>query len=249
MRPDQIAVQLYTLRAETANDMLGTLRKVATMGYAAVELAGFGNSDAQAVGATLRKLGVRACAAHIALDRLEGSFDEALADLRAIGCDQAVVPFLPTELRADGVAVAARLNALAARLQAEGVRLAYHNHDFEFAPQQGGATLWEQLTANTDPALVGLEIDLFWADVAGVSPAELLGRHAGRVAMVHLKDRAPGVERRDAPVGAGVLPWAELIPRAEAAGARWFIVEQDHPQSPLADVAQSIGYLRGLAAA
>jgi sugar phosphate isomerase/epimerase len=246
MRPDQIAVQLYTLRSETANDMLGTLRKVAAMGYAAVETAGFGDRDALAVGATLRELGLRACAAHVALSRLEDHFAAALAELRAIGCDQAVVPSLPHELRGDGRAAAERLNRLGARLEDEGVRLAYHNHDFEFAPQEGGS-LWDQLVAGTDPALVALELDIFWAEVAGVSPAELLQRHAGRVALVHLKDRAAADERRDAPVGAGVLAWPELIPAAEAAGARWFIVEQDHPQSPLADVEQSMAYLRGLA--
>jgi sugar phosphate isomerase/epimerase len=245
MRTDQIAVQLYTLRAETATDMLGTLHKVAALGYAAVEPAGFGNSDAQAVGATLRELGLRACAAHVALARLEDHFAEALAELHAIGCDHAVVPHLAPDQRGDGAAIAARLNAIAARLRAEGLRLSYHNHDFEFAPQ-AGSTLWEQLITGTDPDLVGLEIGLFWADVAGVSPAELLDRHAGRVTMVHLKDRVAG-ERRDAPLGAGALPWAALIPRAEAAGAQWFIVEQDHPAAPLADVAQSIAYLRGLA--
>lgn len=246
MRPDQIALQLYTLRSETATDMIGTLRKVAAMGYAAVEPAGFGNSDAQSVGAALRDMGMRACAAHIALDRLEGQFEAALADLRAIGCDMAVVPFLTPELRIQGPAVAARLNALAARLKAEGVGLAYHNHDFEFAPQ-GDTTLWEQLTAGTDPDLVKLEVDLGWVEAAGVNPADLLARHAGRVAMVHIKDWASVADRRDAPAGAGVMAWPTLIPAAEAAGARFFIVEQDHPQSPLADVAQSAGYMRGLA--
>lgn len=246
MRIDQIALQLYTLRAETANDMPGALRRVAAMGYTAVELAGYGNSDAQAVGDLLGELGVSVCAAHVGLDRLEGDFEQAVAELRALGCDRAVVPGVRPELREDGAALAARLNRLAEALRAEGVRLAYHNHDFEFAPREGGS-FWEQLVAGTDPGLVALELDIFWAEVAGVSPAELLARHAGRVALVHLKDRAAPDERRDAPVGAGVLPWPELISAAEAAGARWFIVEQDHPQSPLADVEQSLAYLRGLA--
>jgi sugar phosphate isomerase/epimerase len=246
MRIDQIAVQLYTLRAETAKDMPGTLRRVAAMGYSAVELAGYGNSDAQAVGDLLGELGVVVCAAHVALDKLEGSFEQSVSELRALGCERAVVPSVRPELRGDGAATAARLNRLGEQLKAEGVRLAYHNHDFEFAPREGGS-LWEQLVAGTDPGLVALELDIFWAEVAGASPAELLRRHAGRVALVHLKDRATADERRDAPVGAGVLPWPELIPAAEAAGARWFIVEQDHPQSPLADVEQSMVYLRGLA--
>jgi sugar phosphate isomerase/epimerase len=246
MRIDQIALQLYTLRAETAKDMPGTLRRVAAMGYTAVEPAGYGNSDAQAMGDLLGELGVSVCAAHVGLDKLEGGFAQAVSELRALGCDRAVVPFIPQHLRADGAALGEQLNRLGEQLKAEGIRLAYHNHDFEFAPQAGGS-LWEQLVAGTDPALVGLELDIFWAEVAGVSPAELLQRHAGRVALVHLKDRAAADERRDAPVGSGVLPWPELIPAAEAAGARWFIVEQDHPQSPLADVEQSMAYLRGLA--
>jgi sugar phosphate isomerase/epimerase len=237
MRADQIALQLYTVRGHAQRDFLGTLREVAAMGYTAVELAGMHGVAAEQLRQQLDELGVRAASAHVPLPELEERGAAVAAELRTLGCAYAVVPWVGAERRGSAAAVralAADLSRWGARMRDEGLRLAYHHHDFEFAPLDG-TTFWEILTAESDPALVELEIDVYWAARAGRDPAELIARHAPRVALVHLKDLAPG-GTADLPAGEGGLDWAAILAAARAAGAAWYIVEQDHPAEPLDDV-------------
>ena len=135
-----IALQLYTVRDRTSQDMLGTLRRIAAMGYRAVEFAGYGGLPAAEVAAALPDLGLTVLVAHVGLADLEARQAEVFADLHALGCEFAVVPWVPEARRADLEAVrglAATLNTLGAAAQAEGLRLAYHNHAFEFTPMGG----------------------------------------------------------------------------------------------------------------
>jgi len=244
MNRDIIAVQLYTVRSLTKRDMLGTLRSLSDIGYRAVELAGYGNSDARSIAATLQELGMRTPSAHVALQLWANDFDGTLADLQLLGCDYAVVPFAGEEYRsAEGVRrLAGELNRLGERLRGSGIRAAYHNHAFEFEPLDG-STMYQQLAAGTDPELVDLELDLFWVEVGGADTRALLEQYAGRVPLVHVKDREPGDEVGFAPAGEGTLDWQQLLPAAERAGARWFIVEQDVSRDPLADVTTAFRYL------
>ncbi len=237
MRTDQIALQLYTVRASAQADFLGTLRKVAAMGYGAVELAGLHGVAPAHVRQTLDELGIRAVSAHVSLPELAADLAAVVANMKTLGCDFVVVPWAPTERRDSVAAVqelAANLNGWAASLRDEGLRMAYHHHDFEFAPLDG-TTMWEVLTAAIDPALVGLEIDVYWAARAGHDPAALIARHAPGVPLIHLKDIAPG-GTADIPAGEGALDWDAILAAARAAGTAWYIVEQDHPADPLDDV-------------
>jgi sugar phosphate isomerase/epimerase len=245
-----IALQLYTVRDRTSADMLGTLRQIAAMGYRAVEFAGYGGLPAAEVAAEMSALGITAPAAHVGLADLESRQAAVFADLHALGCEFAVVPWVPEARRADLEAVrglAATLNALGAACQAEGLRLAYHDHAFEFAPM-GGGMMWDVLAAETDPALVALELDIYWAAHAGANPERLIEAHHGRLPLLHIKDMAGGQDGADVPVGDGILPWPALLRAGIAAGARWFIVEQDHPGDSLADVERSLRALEPLLA-
>lgn len=237
MRSEQIALQLYTVRQSAQQDFLGTLRKVAAMGYGAVELAGLHGLPAVQVRATLDELGVRAVSAHVALSDLESGLSAVVADMQTLGCEFVVVPWMPAERRTTAAAVqkiATTMNQWAATLRNEGLRLAYHHHSFEFEPLDG-STMWEIFTTAIDPALVGLEIDVYWAARGGHDPATLITRHAPGVPLIHLKDIAPG-GTADLPAGEGAFDWEPILAAARAAGAEWYIVEQDHPADPLDDV-------------
>lgn len=244
MNRDNIAVQLYTVRSLTERDMVGTLHRLAEIGYRAVELAGYGNSDAAAIAATLGELGLRAPAAHVGLQLWQNNFSGTLAELRLLGCEYAVVPFVGEEYRtSEGVhRLIEELNHLGEQLRGSGIRAAYHNHAFEFEPLDG-STMWEQIAAGTDPELVDLELDLFWVEVGNADTLALLEQYAGRMPLVHVKDRVPGDEIGFAPAGEGTLDWKQLLPAAERAGARWFIVEQDVSRDPLLDVTTALRYL------
>ena len=152
------------------------------------------------------------------------------------------------------------LNAKGAVLAKAGLKLAYHNHNPEFRPladgKPGARTGYEILLAQTDPALVGFEMDAGWVAAAGQDPFALLKAHPGRFVAMHVKDikatTTPNFVFVQNPteVGSGMIDWRRLLPAAHAAGVRDFFVEQEPPfaHSRLESVGISYGYLAGLRA-
>jgi sugar phosphate isomerase/epimerase len=248
MRREQIALQMYTVRENAGRDMLGTLRQLFEMGYRAVEFAGYGGLSATELRAVLDEYGLRAVGAHVPFEEWTEP-ERVLADLHILGCSHAAVPMMSPEHRESEAAVARvaeELNRLGEACEREGVAFSYHNHDFEFAPL-GDATAWDVLMRETDPRLVGLELDVNWARYAGVDPEPLIRDLADRISLLHLKDMAPDDERSDALVGEGTMPWNELLAAGEAAGVDWYIVEQDHPRDALEDIRRSLRNLERMA--
>ena len=249
MNKNQIALQMYTVREAAKQDMLGTLRRVGAMGYPAVEFAGYGGVPTSEIRAVLDSLGMKTAAAHVPLADLQNNPKQVFADLYALGSEYAVVPWVSEEYRGTGDAVqrlAGILNELGALCHAEGVQLAYHNHNFEFAAGEG-PTMWDRLTAATDPNLVALELDLYWAAFAGADPLALIKQYGSRLALLHVKDMTADAGRAFAPVGTGTLPWPDLLAAGDAAGVKWYVVEQDKSDDPMADVERSLRHLEQLA--
>jgi sugar phosphate isomerase/epimerase len=249
MRRDQISLQLYTVREETARDMPGTLRKISEIGYPAVEFAGYGGFAPRDLKSILEDLDLRASGAHVPLDAWETDPDSVLADMETLDCAHAVLPIVPPARHEDEASVARLaedLNRWGEQCRAAGVTFSYHNHDFEFAPL-GATTMWEVLVRETDPGVVGLELDLYWVKYAGTDPETVLRDVADRVSLVHLKDMAPDDTLSDLPVGEGTMPWPTLLEAADDAGVQWYIAEQDNPREALDDVRISLQHLRELA--
>jgi sugar phosphate isomerase/epimerase len=249
MRRDQISLQLYTVREETARDMPDTLRKVSEIGYPAVEFAGYGGLTPQEVKTILDDLGLRASGAHVPIDSWETNPKAIIADMHTLDCVHAIVPMVPREQRGEEASVARlaeNLNRWGEMCRQDGVILSYHNHDFEFAPL-AGTTMWEVLVRETDPDLVHLELDLYWIKYAGTDPETVLKDVGDRVSLLHLKDMAPDDTLSDLPVGEGTMPWPGLLQAADAAGVEWYIAEQDNPRDALQDVSTSLQHMRSLA--
>ncbi len=246
MQRNGIGLQLYTLRGRTAEDFLGTLSQVAEMGYSSVEFAGYGGLKPAELRTALDGLGLQALSSHVPFADLKDGIAGVLGDLQALGCRFAVVPIVPEEWGSSYERVqrlAETLNSWGAMCLSEGVRLGYHNHAWEFR-RVDGSTIFDILAAETDPSLVHLQLDLYWATYAGLDPVSLINRHAGRLPLLHVKDVAGSEDRSDVPVGTGVLPWDQILAASEAAGTQWYIVEQDHPRAPLEDVRVSIRNLK-----
>ena len=231
METTSIALQLYTIRDKTAGDFSGTVREVAALGYQGVEFAGYGNLTAQEMKALLTETGLRAVSTHVRLQALEQDLAKEIAYCQDIGCPFLVLPWLAPELRTVETfrQLAPRLNAFGRQCQEAGITFGYHNHDFEFVLHDG-TTFMAMLLANTDTALVKLELDVYWAAYAGVDPATFLQQHAGRIPLVHLKDMTP--ERTFTEVGDGTLHLAHIVEVARASGTQEFIVENDAPTLP-----------------
>jgi sugar phosphate isomerase/epimerase len=222
-----IAVQLYTLRAQLAENLEGTLEALAATGVREVELAGlYGRSPAE-FRRVLDASGLSAPSAHVALDEITGF------DADTLGVQTLVVPSVPRP--ADDAEADALVERIVAARDQVHVGFAYHNHDFEFGP----VDLWSRLLAVD----LDLEPDVGWLRVAGHDPVTMLDRLTGRCPLVHAKDvrrTADGWE--DVPAGDGELDWPAI--RAAAPESR-FVIELDHPSAdPLADVRRSLETLR-----
>jgi len=242
----EVGLELYTVRDETGRDFAGTVRKVAALGYPAVEFAGYGDLSAEEMRDLLAETGMRAAATHVGLAALEADFDREIDYCRTIGCSNLILPWLPLEQRSPDflAALAPRLNEFGRRARAAGITFGYHNHDFEFV-LEGGQSLLARLLDATDPELVTLELDVYWAAYAGSDPIELLRHYAGRVPVIHLKDMDS--ERRYTEVGDGTLKIKEIVTAAVDGGTSWLIVEHDAPTLPsLESAKRSLENLRAL---
>jgi sugar phosphate isomerase/epimerase len=248
MRTDQIALQLYTVRRLVASDLPGTLAAVAAAGYRAVELAGLPPIEPAELRRLLADAGLAPIASHESIESLRTD-PAAVGDrLAALGCERAIVPWMPEEDRRtidDVRRFAADLAEPARVLADRGIGLGYHNHAFEF-DMVDGAPIWDVLLAEL-PAAVAIELDVYWASIGGRDPATEIHAAADRVRLLHMKDRAPGSETHDAPAGAGILAFGDIVAAGRAAGVEWYVAEQDEPGDVLADIASARKFLADLA--
>jgi sugar phosphate isomerase/epimerase len=259
-----IGIQLYTLGPDAARDLDGTLKAVAGIGYRTVELAGFLGRTPQQMRASLDAAGLACPSAHVqprgmgADPAFNGELGKLAEALHVVGAKTAVMPiaYIPDRLDQrpaageDFVGYLARvlgqltaddwkmnadfLNEKGAALKKAGLKVGYHNHNFEFAPA-GSTNGLEILLQRTDPDLVTFEMDVGWVAAAGRDPLELLAHHKGRFGLMHVKDikastKANFVLRQDpTEIGSGRLDWKKLLPAAYASGVRGFFVEQEPP--------------------
>lgn len=263
-------VQLYTVRDLARKQPLQTLQAIAAMGYREVEML---RNQAATLAPHLKSVGLRPVSLHFETPLLTGNwqawqhadmppiepgvtFEDAVAAARDHGFEYIVFNYLAPEERL-GLdfyrALADKLNAAGEKCRAASLRFCYHNHDFEFEPKAGGRPI-DTLLSRLDKGVVGLEVDTFWVSMAGVDAAAFLKQNAGRVEMVHLKDRSPGTpvhyDIATVPnstfreLGNGNLPLREILLAASQIGVKHYFVEQDFSADPLGSLRQSYAYLR-----
>lgn len=250
MRPDQIAVQLYTLRAETARDLPGTLHRVSDAGYRAVELASLPPIEPERLRDLLAAAQLQPIASHESLEALRADLGAVLDRLTVVGCPLVIVPWLPEAERSAPAGVrrlAGELGELARACAGRGIRLGYHNHAFEFAGLDG-TTVWDVLLDDLPPE-IELEVDVYWAAIGGRHPVDVIRAAGERVRLLHMKDVAAGPDRGDVTPGDGVLAWPEIVAAGTEIDVAWYVVEEDNPKDVFAEIARGLDYLRGLASA
>ncbi len=240
----KIAVQLYTLRDPLAKDTWGTLRRLTDMGFKTAELAGTYDKPQQEFAAKCGELGLRIVAPHLGIDEFEKRPDQTQELCRAMGTDMAVLPWVGEDVYRGGWANAAeRMNAIGAEFAKRGIRFLYHNHDFEFRPENG-VPGYDNLIAKSDPRYLNFEVDAYWVKSGGHDPVDYLKRLKGRVKTMHFKDMKPGERKEMEDVGYGILDWKSIIPAAIECGVEYAIIEHDNPPGdPLQHVARSRDFL------
>ncbi len=240
-----IGIQLYTLRNLMQQDVEATLAVVAEIGYGEVEFAGYFDRPPARIRELLDANGLRAPAAHVGLPEPGDAWDRVLDAAAEVGHRYVVTPWIPQEQRtADGYRrLAESFNRAGTAARARGITFAYHNHDFEFVPQDDRLP-FDVLLEETDPALVRFEMDLFWITKGGHDPLEYFARYPGRFPLVHVKDMAGDGAMVD--VGHGEIDFARIFARAAQAGIRHYFVEHDDPADPLESARRSYAHLRDL---
>lgn len=243
-----IAVQMYTLR--NVPSLEERLKIVHDAGIHAVETVGTQDVTAAELKKLLDRYQITPVSTHASLADLRKDLDGVVAFNQAIGNTTLVVPYLPEEQRphdaAGWTALGQEIGELSKRVQAKGMTLAYHNHDFELVDFDGKTGL-DLLFEAAGPQLKA-ELDMAWVARAGYDPVAMLGKFSGRVFAIHAKDNAPKGQALDeggfAAVGQGVLDWDAILPAASAAGVRWYIVEHDQPRDPAVVIKAGADYLR-----
>jgi len=237
---DKISVQLYTLRNQLAIDLDASLAQLRAIGYTRVEHAGFVGRTAAQFRAALDAAGLRATSGHVGIPQPfdPNVWQRALEDSNIVGNHYIVHPYFGADAAGrpirDGAvyrAFAADLNKAGKLARKAGLDFGYHNHHNEFARQDGGSrTGYDILTGETDPALVHLEVDLFWAFRGAHDPVDLIQQHRGRIRQVHVKDLDTAASFADP--GAGLIDFARIFQHAHQAGLVEYIVERDDAGSP-----------------
>lgn len=252
----KIGIQLYALGPAAYNDLDATFGALAQIGYQEVEISE-GTKPAADVRAALNRAGLT-CAAIHSNARATGDVTEAAArtveyaqTVGATWAGPSIFPFVRPlsggsdfrvmianivrdSTRDDWRRVCDILNATAAAYQRGGVKYAYHNHNVEFAPFEGG-TIMDFLLANTDPNLVKLEVDVGWVKAGGLDPAAFIRQHAARVRLLHVKDLKASTETNFAlnmaptEVGSGIQDFPAILQAGRDAGVEHFLVEQEPP--------------------
>jgi sugar phosphate isomerase/epimerase len=227
----QIAAQMYTLRefTKTPQDITTTLKKVRQLGYEAVQLSALGKIDPKELANILKGEGLTCCATHISLDRMKNETAAVIEEHRMWGCEYtAIGGFFPKEATTQTwIDFARDYNATAKKFEGTGITIGYHNHSHELAKFDGKPAL-QILMDNLDKS-IWMEIDTYWITHGGGDPAAWIGKCNGRIPCVHLKDMGIGLDRKQfmAEVGEGNLNWPAILQASKAAGAKWYIVEQD----------------------
>ncbi|MCZ8515580.1 sugar phosphate isomerase/epimerase [Paenibacillus filicis] len=250
MRRMGIGLQMYTLRNETAQDFIGTLRKVAELGYEGVEFAGYGGIPADEMKALLQELNLQAIGSHVGLAALRADLQKEIDYLKTIGAKYMMCPYVAAEDRSsaeDWKRLFAYLEEVGAEARKQGLIFGYHNHAFEFEDRVDDAFVFDALYAATTPEAVQVEMDVCWVQFAGQDPLAYIPKYAGRLPLLHLKDFSKSAEggMQTLELGQGSVNLPGVLQASSEAGVEWLIVEQDHCQNPpLESVTNSLGWLK-----
>lgn len=253
-----LGLQLWSVREQMEQDVPGTLAWVRQQGFTEVELAGTQGLTPSAFRQELDRAGLRATAMHVGYERLRDSLDVALAEAETLGAQYIGVAWIPHEGEYTpemARATAADFTRWGQAASERNLRFFYHTHGYEFRPAADGTIPFDVLAAETDPANVTFEMDVFWVAHPGVDPAALLRKYPDRWKLMHIKDMAQGTPVNDysggapaeavVPVGTGQIDYSAVLEAAEEVGVERYYIE-DETTDPQANIPRSLEFLQSV---
>lgn len=252
-----VGVQLYSLRAQFAKDVPGTVKTVQGFGIREVELAGTYNFKPEAFRDMLRSHGLEPVSAHFSFDKMRDDPESVAKEAKALGLKYAGTAWIPHKGAFDaGQAkeAAAVFNKAGAVFAKYGIKCFYHCHGFEFQPGVTGSDLkaMDILMKETDPKLVAFQMDILWVQFPGEDPAAWLMKYPGRWELMHLKDLKKGVAtgshtggtdpNNDVVLGTGQMDWPKILSAAKKSGVKHYFIEDESMWS-VEHIPQTLKYL------
>ncbi len=267
-----LGLQLYTLFNTIDDDVAGSLKKVAAIGYKEIESAfskkgGFYGMKPREFAAMVKDMGMSWKSHHVLgapfklpagakmpvgadgkpmvippMKNLRDNMQELVDDAAAGGIPYLVCANIPVGSADELKESIVTLNKTAELCKKANIILAYHNHDMEFKPVDGKIP-YDLLLSETDPTTMMMELDLCWATKAGIDPVDLFKKHPGRFPLWHVKDLDKD-RMGPAPVGEGVVDFKHIFAAAATAGAKHFFVEHDMPKDAYASITESFNYIK-----
>ena len=248
-------LQLYSLRDDLPKDPKGVLTQVASFGYKQIEsfegskgiFWGMSNTEFKKL---MDDLGMRIVSSHCNINQ---DFERKAAEAAAIGMNYLIAPYLgPQKSIDDFKRFADVFNKRGEVCKKNGIRFAYHNHDYSFKPVDGQLPQ-DVMMQNTDKDLVDFEMDMYWVVTAGQNPADWYKKYPGRFRLCHIKDRQKGVplsekENVSVVLGQGSIDFPSILKTGVSNGLKYFIVEQEAylGTTPLAAAKDDAAYMKAI---
>ena len=255
-----IGIQLWTLRDTLPKDVKRVLAQVGKAGFTEVETFGY-SIDKGFFGTSVHNFksilddnGLKATSNHFDFNSMikDGSTDLVKSYIETanhLGSEYVTVPYIVSELRGKSVddykKLAYQINKVGELCKAGGLKLAYHNHDFEFE-KFGSTNGYEVLLNETDKNIVDFELDLYWVVRSGNDPLQLIKKYPGRFKMWHVKDMDNVNPDWNAEIGTGQIDFKSIFARAELSGMTRFFLEHEsnYKPNPIESAITSFSYIK-----
>ena len=235
-----LGIQLYTIRdyMKSADDIRAAFTKLKELGYTEAQTAGSGEITYEELGEIAKDCGILIQGTHYDMDTMENDFEKTIRDHKAMGttnCGNGGCWALNTP--EETKAFIKKANAIADKLYEHGMKFTYHNHSHEFKKIDGNTSAWDMLVEGLNPEKTSFVLDTYWVANAGADPIDWMKKLAGRIDILHLKDKGyttPLHETQNneiileiTEIGSGNLNWDGIIKTAEETGVKYYCVEQD----------------------
>lgn len=232
--------------------LLSTIKALKDMGYDGVELFLYSDIPVKEMKVELDKIGINAFSSHPRLLRFFNNLEEEINYAKGVGIETLVMPHVPDEERTSEYyqKILSAIPQWKKKCDEAGIRLAWHNHEFEFVPYEGRRYLMDAIL--TENPGIDYEIDTFWTTYAGVDTIALMEAYKSRIRYIHFKDykgkTGDGYMDIDfCAVGEGMINVKIIAEKAKEIGVEWAVVEQDtHTKDVLEDARISLTKLKEL---
>lgn len=258
----KMGLQLFSIHEDMTKDPVGTLKAVKAMGYQDFEIYGFDDQkvtyygvEASAFKKILEDMELSVTSGHYGfasylskpVDELKRFVDQCIKGAKSLESPYITWPWIAPEQRTmdNYKLMSERLNTIGEQVNAAGLGFAYHNHGFEFE-EHDGQIGYDIILKETDPALVKLQIDMYWVmHSSKLTPGEWIEKQPGRYVMWHIKDMDK-VSRDYTELGNGSIDYVELLPDPVQSGLEYYYIEQggNYTHSAMKSAETSAAYFK-----